>query len=185
MNISKSFSFERCYHPPFLEFSSWIKPRSHNNHKGYGLQCTCTGDIVSILYVGHNRNGYNNPPSSCYHVKDHVSCLVTIATKDVDYQTHTGLMIMTTQQTFCGQINHMSGQIRFVQTNILYIINGNLWSLIMNIWTICNPYHKHCHMSILAQHFSLLLGNQFLPLLTINAFLVAMTTLTNIVTYSN
>ena len=32
---------------------------------------------------------------------------------------------MVSHQTFSGQIKHMSGQIKFGQTNFLYIINGN------------------------------------------------------------
>ena len=32
---------------------------------------------------------------------------------------------MASQQTFSGQIKHMSGQIKFGHTNFLYIINGN------------------------------------------------------------
>ena len=34
-------------------------------------------------------------------------------------------MIITSHQTFSGQIKYVSGQIKFGQTNFLYIINGN------------------------------------------------------------
>ena len=36
-----------------------------------------------------------------------------------------GLMIMVSYRTFSSQIKHMSGQVKFGQTNFLYIINGN------------------------------------------------------------
>ena len=37
----------------------------------------------------------------------------------------TALMITASHQTFSGQIKHLSGQIKFGQTNLLYIINGH------------------------------------------------------------
>ena len=36
----------------------------------------------------------------------------------------TGLTIMASHRTFSGQINYLSGQIKFGQTNLPYVING-------------------------------------------------------------
>ena len=35
-------------------------------------------------------------------------------------------MIMASHRAFSGQIDHLSGQIKFGQTNLLYIINGEV-----------------------------------------------------------
>ena len=35
-------------------------------------------------------------------------------------------MIMASHQTFSSQTKHLSGQIKFDQTNLLYIINGEV-----------------------------------------------------------
>ena len=37
-----------------------------------------------------------------------------------------GLMITASHRSFSGQNNHLSGQIKFGQTNLLYIINGEV-----------------------------------------------------------
>ena len=39
-------------------------------------------------------------------------------------------MIMASHQKFSGQIKHMSGQIKFGQTNFLCIINGNFMEFV-------------------------------------------------------
>ena len=41
-------------------------------------------------------------------------------------QYNTVLMIMASHRTFSGQVDHLSGQIKFGQTNLLYIINGEV-----------------------------------------------------------
>ena len=40
------------------------------------------------------------------------------------YTPESGLMIMVSYRTFSGQIDHLSGHIKFGQTNLLYTING-------------------------------------------------------------
>ena len=35
-------------------------------------------------------------------------------------------MVTASHQSFSSQNNHLSGQIKFDQTNLLYIINGNV-----------------------------------------------------------
>ena len=54
---------------------------------------------------------------------------------------------MASHRTFSGQIDHLSGQIKFGQTNLPYIINGKFTKLTkekVNVRTIYSPYHKHC-----------------------------------------
>ena len=55
---------------------------------------------------------------------------------------------MASHQTFSNQIKHMSGQIKFGQTNFLYIINGKFikFGKEINIQTSFSPYHKHWSM---------------------------------------
>ena len=43
-----------------------------------------------------------------------------------------GLMIVASYRTFYGQKRHMSGQIKFGQTNLLYIVNGNFIEFVEN-----------------------------------------------------
>ena len=59
---------------------------------------------------------------------------------------YTGLMIMASHQTFSSQIKHLSGQIKFSQTNLLYIINGEVFEFAKDneCLEIFSPYHKHC-----------------------------------------
>ena len=41
-----------------------------------------------------------------------------------------GLVIVASYRTFSSQNKHMSGQIKFGQTNLLYIISGNFIELV-------------------------------------------------------
>ena len=61
------------------------------------------------------------------------------------HEEYAGLTIMASHRTFSGQNKHMSGQIKFGQTNLLYIINENFTELIENndVWTNFGPDHKH------------------------------------------
>ena len=42
------------------------------------------------------------------------------------YPISSGFVIMASHQTFSGQIKHLCGQIKFIQTNLLYRINGEV-----------------------------------------------------------
>ena len=50
---------------------------------------------------------------------------------------------MASHRNFFGQNKHLSGQIKFGQTNLLMEISLSLLK-IMNVQTNFGPYHKHC-----------------------------------------
>ena len=69
-------------------------------------------------------------------------------------------MIMASYRTFSDQIDHLSSQIKFGQTNLLYIINGKFTECTkeMNIRTIFSFYHKQCGYYVIAKSRLLLQG---------------------------
>ena len=59
-------------------------------------------------------------------------------------------MIMASHRTFSSQIDHLSGQIKFGQTNLIYIINGEVIEFTKENECPDNfqSYHKHCIIAI-------------------------------------
>ena len=55
---------------------------------------------------------------------------------------------MASHRTFSGHNKHMSGQIKFGQTNLLYTTNQNVTELVENNECLENfgPYHMHCNI---------------------------------------